>query len=268
MQNARWAVRRARTALVGAAALGGALASLAGVVGCGGSSGSSTAVLVSGHRITRATIDQAMYAEVASSAALEGHASKRRPPVPPDFTACISYLRKNEPKPLGAKADSTSAQLKERCQLEYEREKLKGLYFWIPYQWLQGEAAELGIKTSDSQIAKQFALYEHSFPSKAAFRRYLALTTETRDSVEAAMRTAVLSTQIQRAVEAREGLGKLSAAQRERRLRAFGMDFEAKWKARTDCKSGYVVQICRQYKPPSRPSPIVPPSVPLTNLSG
>jgi len=258
MQIRPGAVRWGRAAL----AIGASCTTL-GLAGCGGS---STAVVVDGHSIDKQAIERSMYEQAVSGAAFAGQATGRRPPDPPDFSSCAAYLKAHEPKPPGSQTDSTPAQLKQRCKLEYEKEKLKALYFWIPYRWVVGEAAELHVYVSGGDVARQLALFERGFPSKAALTRYLRLTKEPRSTLEARMRLGLLTTRIQELLQAR--LHALSPAQRQAKLKAFGEAFEAKWRARTDCKAGYVVPLCRQYKAPGTPSALVPPSVPLTNISG
>jgi foldase protein PrsA len=231
--------------------------------GCGGS---STAVVVGGHRIGKAAIEQSMYEQTASGSAFAGKVTTRQLPDPPDYSSCVDYLKAHEPRPVGAQAGSRLTQLKAHCKYEYEKEKLKALYFWIPTEWVAGEAAELGVQVSAHDVASQLALFERGFPSKAVMRRYLRLTREPKSTLQARMRLAVQSTRIEELLQAR--LHALSPAQRQARLKQYGEAFEAKWRARTDCKTGYVVPLCRQYKAPRTPPALVPPSVPLTNIAG
>lgn len=249
----------------GALACAGVLLALALSSGCG-KGGSRTVAIVGDHRITSALVEQSIYEQNASSSAFAGRAPARLPPEPPDFTSCISYFKANEPSQKGARTSPATAQLKERCKYEYEKEKLKALYFLIPYEWVSGEAAELGVHASKREVAQRVALFERGFPSKAVMERYLRLIKEPRSRLEARMRVAVLTTRIEETLQSR--LRALPPAQRQARLKQYGKVFEAKWRARTECKEGYVVPLCRQYKPPSTPSTLVPPSVPLTDLAG
>ena len=258
-----------RPVVVGRAAIAcaGATIALGLLAGCGSGSGaSSTAVIVNGHRIPSSSVAQSMYGQVAASNAFAGRATKNKPPEPPDFEDCIAYFKKYEPKPRGPQASLTPIDLKQRCRYEYEKEKLKALYFLIPYEWVAGEAAELGVHISQREVAQRLALFEGNFPSKAALSRYMRLAKESRSTLEARMRLGLWSTRIEEALHAR--LHALPLARRQAKLRAYGEAFEAKWRARTDCKTGYVVPLCRQYKPPRTPSTLVPPSVPLTNIAG
>jgi foldase protein PrsA len=46
----------------------------------------------------------------------------------------------------------------------------------------------------------------------------------------------------------------LLATQQQGALSKFVKDFKKKWTAKTDCRSGYVVTDCKQYKAPKTPS--------------
>jgi foldase protein PrsA len=50
----------------------------------------------------------------------------------------------------------------------------------------------------------------------------------------------------------------LTAQQQQTALSAFVKAFQKKWTAKTDCRSGYVVQDCKQYKAPKTPTTAAP----------
>jgi foldase protein PrsA len=57
--------------------------------------------------------------------------------------------------------------------------------------------------------------------------------------------------------------GQLASTQQQTALTKFVKEFEQKWKARTECRVGYVMQRCKQYKTPkTTPTPSTPVPVP------
>jgi hypothetical protein len=238
---------------------------LAAACGGGGLSGSA-AVSVDGHVISKATIDRSMSVIAANSSTAPGQPKLERP-IPPQYSACIAYFRAYRPAPPEGGPDSTSAQLKARCKEEYEKEKLKALYFWIGAAWVDGEAADLGVRIAASELNHQLALFKQGYPSEAAFEQYLRETKTPLSELMASFRLVLLESTVQKKLESEKGVSGLSVEQRQQRLRWFGQRFERKWRARTDCGDGYVVALCRQYKAPKKPPALVPPSVPLTNLA-
>ena len=47
----------------------------------------------------------------------------------------------------------------------------------------------------------------------------------------------------------------LVATQQQTALSSFIKNFKKKWTAKTDCRAGFVVMNCKQYKPPKAPKP-------------
>ena len=71
--------------------------------------------------------------------------------------------------------------------------------------------------------------------------------------------------QLVRAVEAKVAGAAKTTAQREAALARLGKEYKARWLARTDCRTGYVVPICRQYRQTKTPAELVTPPVPLAD---
>ncbi len=239
--------------------LAGALAA------CGKGNSDSAAVSVEGHDISKATIARSMSVIAANASTGPGQPKLQRP-VPPDYAACIAYFRVYQPTPPGASAPSTSSQLKARCVQEYEKEKLKALYFWIGSSWVNGEAKELGVKTTTAELNRQLAAFKQGLGSESAFKRYLQDTKTPLSELMTSLKLVLLEARVQKELESKS-VGGTSVQQRQQTLKQSGKQFERKWKARTDCRSGYVVALCRQYEAPEKPSALVPPSVPLTNMA-
>jgi hypothetical protein len=238
---------------------------LCGLAGCGGSS-DATVVQVGKHAISSSEVTH--WISTLKARGTNGREPGPPAPVPPRYTACIAYLRAH-PIPASIAGSTTSGpplprQPKAYCAFEYRRFKLKALYLLISYRWIEGEASELGVHTNKPELARDLAAFrrELGLTADAAYKRYLGFIRADTADLLMSYEMELLT----QAIEAKIAGPGLSPPQRERALARFGKAFKAKWLARTDCRSGYVVPICRQYKPGKTPPEFVPPSVPLTDM--
>jgi hypothetical protein len=183
-------------------------------------------------------------------------------PVPPNYAACIVDQRAHRRPAFAHQKSPTDRQLKAFCEFEYQRFKLKALYLLISHLWVTGEARELGVRVDQGELRSQLSAFERATaPSKAAFERNLRFWRATRANILLSLELEQLTTRIQAKVSARAQ----APAQQQAALAAFGKAFAARWHARTSCARGYIVPICRNFRPPKEPAALVPPSVPLTN---
>jgi hypothetical protein len=206
---------------------------------------------------------------VAASASTGPGQPKFQVPKPPDYAACIAYLKRYPSFGSNVEpAKPTHAQLKANCDYEFRKERLKALYVLIAFDWVSGEAAELGVKVTPRELGKTIAAFEHAvLPGGETFKEYLASQRQTVGDLRMELEQELLVLAVHRKLEARAAARSLSTAQRQQALNEFAREYERKWRARTDCAPGYVVPICRQYTPPRTPSRLVPNSVPLTDLA-
>lgn len=225
--------------------------------GCGASANDATAVRVGAHTITIGTV--AHWISVLKGRGSNGNAPGPPAPVPPHYKTCIAFAIAHSTPSL--QPSSTPRQPKAYCEYEYRRFKLKALYLLISYQWVTGEAAELGVRLNRPELERQLAFFRNALglSSDAAYRRYLRFTRADNADVLLSIETE----QLTRAVVAKVSGGR-SPASAERVLKSFGQAYLRRWLARTDCRTGYVVPICREYRPPKTPPEFVPPTVPLT----
>lgn len=240
------------------------LASL-GLVACSDGSAQDAAVRVNGHAITKAEVSHMMSVIGGRSAT----PPTPPPPVPdpPHYTACIAYRRAYRPVPAG-QPKPTPAQLTAECDLEYQRSKLKALYFLITVAWTTGEAAELGVKLSAGEVRQELAAFEHVIGANyGGFQRYLTDTRATRSDILRTITVELLTKKVQQELERPALKRRLSQPARQHALEVFGKAFIHKWTGRTDCSAGYVVPACKQYRPPKTPPLLVPPSIPLANMA-
>jgi hypothetical protein len=229
-------------------------------VGCGSDSEGATAVRVGNHKITAGDVEH--WISVLKARGSHGPEPPPPAPVPPHYAACIAYARVHLDH-IPQSTPPIPKQPRAYCEFEYRRFKLKALYLLISYRWVLGQAAELGIRPNKPELRHQLSLYRKALglTSAAAYKRYLGfLRTNTADFL-----LSLEMEQLVRAVEAKVAGAAKTAAQREAALAQFGRAYKARWLARTDCRSGYVVPICRQYPPGRKLATFAPPAVPLTD---
>jgi hypothetical protein len=243
----RLARRRPRGRLGAMARMGISLALLgavsAGAVGCGGAPSDAIAQ-VNGTPITVAALEHWMRIAVAGTSTPS--ASGAAIPKPPDYTACIAALAADAAKPAkGAKAPS-HAQLKAQCASEYESLKTDALGYLISADWLIGEASAQDVAVTDRQVhARLISIVRQEFPAKGSFARFLHSSPYTVSDLLLRIKLEMLSERIERKV-----LGRAGKATQKRSFAAFKTAFRKRWTARTDCRPGYVVLNCRQYRAP------------------
>ncbi len=202
---------------------------------------------------------------IASEASTAPGQPKEQSPQPPLYAACIAYMRAYGSKMVDPIANPTPERLKARCEHEYRKLKLKALYTLIVGAWLDGEATEMHVRPTDAELRQRLASFQRQFPTQAAFKGYLAGTGATRTDLSQYLRQGLLVERIKQKLETASANQHLAGPARQRALDRFGAEFKTKWTSRTDCRPGYVVPLCRQYRAPSTPPELVPPAVPLTN---
>lgn len=120
----------------------------------------------------------------------------------------------------------------------------RALGFLISAAWLAGEAKAQGVAVSEAEVKQRLAeLKRQSFPKAGSLAKFLATSHETEADLLGRVKIELLESRIAAKVTA----GK-SAAQRKSILAAFQQVFERRWKSRTTCKPGYVMEDCSEYK--------------------
>lgn len=120
----------------------------------------------------------------------------------------------------------------------------QALGFLITSEWVLGEAAARHVDVSEAEVKQRYTQLVHqSFPKAGSLKKYLAKSGETEADLLARIKVELLASKIAAKVTA----GK-SSGQRTATLSAFEKNFHEHWKAYTDCKAGYVMEDCKQYK--------------------
>jgi phosphatidylethanolamine-binding protein (PEBP) family uncharacterized protein len=119
----------------------------------------------------------------------------------------------------------------------------RALGFLLTSEWVLGEAKARGVSVSDAEVKSRFEQLAHqSFPKAGSLQKYFSTSGETEADLLARIKVELLAAKIAAQVTA----GK-SASQHSAILAAFESNFHTHWKALTSCKSGYVMEDCKQY---------------------
>jgi foldase protein PrsA len=183
----------ARTKLAVLLCLVAALAAV--VAGCGGVPGNAVAT-VDGNAITKSTFTHWM-----NVAAKSGGQTSTALPKPPDYKDCIAAKRKALPKPAKGQPNTTDAQLKTQCKQEYAALRDQVLQLLISFQWIQGEAKDLGVKATNAEVQKQFDTQKKaSFPKDADYQKFLKQSGQSQEDILMRVKLDVLSNKIREKV--------------------------------------------------------------------
>jgi hypothetical protein len=239
-------------------ALCGAVFAVGAVAACGQTASSSDrlsgaeVVRVGRHSITKATLEHwtAVEGVLTYQYPLGRSAPKGLAPDPPDYAGCIAYSATNA-KTKHARPTPTTAQLKARCKQEYEAVQRHMLDILITNYWVSEEAATKGLKVTAKEVQRAL---DRQFQTRAKFRKFLAITGERPADQWSIIEHKLLLEKLQWSVSPLRGhVGPESeqmANQVDLSIAKLGDDMKKKWTPQTNCRAGYVVSECRQYRDP------------------
>jgi parvulin-like peptidyl-prolyl isomerase len=181
-------------------------ATVAVAVGCGGVPGNAVAE-VDGQAIEKDNFEHWM--QVAAKTSGQPNAQV---PDAPEFTRCVAQKRKTAPKPAKGQPKTTDQQLKEQCKQEYESLRNQILQLLISFEWIEGEAEEMGVTVSDAEVKKSFDQQKkQNFPKDADFQKFLKDSGQSQEDIMLRVKLDLLSNKIREKVI--EGKNKVSDAQ-------------------------------------------------------
>jgi foldase protein PrsA len=141
------------------------------VAGCGDSVPGNAVASVDGEGVSQAQFKHWMAIAAATS---QGPQGPRVSYDPPNFAACVAAKRKTAPKPAKGQPAPTAAQFKTQCKQEYEGLRDQVMQFLILQKWVNGEAADQGVKVSDKEAQQKFEqARKASFPKDSDFQKFL-----------------------------------------------------------------------------------------------
>jgi hypothetical protein len=113
--------------------------------------------------------------------------------------------------------------------------------FLISSDWVQGEAADMGISVTPAEVKKNFdRIRAAQFHKRREFRAFLRKSGQTIADLLYRVELNMLSERIQKRVVA----GHHGPASQEHALSQFVKAFKAKWEPQTYCASEYDVKDC------------------------
>src|SRR5918995_5230855 len=118
-------------------------------------------------------------------------------PDAPEYTKCVENKRKTAPKPAKGQPKTTDEQLKEQCKQEYEQLRDQVLQLLTSFEWIEGEAEEMGIKVTDAEVKKSFDQQKkQSFPKDADYQKFLKDSGQTEADILLQVKADLLKNKI------------------------------------------------------------------------
>ena len=169
-----------------------------------------------------------------------GKSKGKAAPTPPTYSACIAGLQRSNAK-------ETAAQAKAKCESEYVALERRVLGFLISSDWIRGEAAHLHLTVSREENKERLdELKGNYYPKGSRFKAFLASSGETMADVLWRTEGELLEAQLSE--EATKG--RTRTTEEHVVLKEYDEALAARWKSRTNCSPGYVVEDCEQFKTP------------------
>jgi len=226
--------------------------------GCGGASGSSDPVVAQVGRasITESTLNHRVAAFVRSDF-YAVNVSKAPPGLatdPPDYASCVRAAKTLAPPASSGKRIFTAAQLERRCHSLYTYVRQEALSDLIYGLWAVGQDAEIGKHVSDQAVQQDLGeLVKKHYKTQQAFATYLANAGWSLADMHYNVKRSLLAQQL--AADSEAKARKLGGG--EQALVKVILQRNVKWTNKTNCRAGYVVSQCKEYKAtPASTTPI------------
>jgi hypothetical protein len=232
-----------------------AAAMLAGCSGGGVSSGDVVAQ-VGRDTINKAAVNHWMatlaggdYNELSGGNTVpEGLASE-----PPSYAACVAHLEAAAASSVNSGSRPTGVQLLNKCHQLYRALRTQATAYLVSALWQVDLDRAQGVTVTDGEVQQYFKQLQSSHPylsTESRVRNYFASRKLNLSDFFFVLKLDLLSQKIQQKFG---GPG-------DRRFAKLN-EAEQQWTAKTSCRSGYVVQHCKQYKGEPEYSSSPPPSI-------
>jgi foldase protein PrsA len=209
-----------------------------------GSGANAPALEIAGSPISKAQIEHWMLIEAVVSFRTIPKTPQPKGvlPDPPSYSACIAWLRSPIEELTAGQKQMSAAQLKKACEQRLAALKDKAETILMVYEWERQQAAAEGITISQGEVEKDLRRFRRiQTPGKDEFAHYLKYAKMNLADAQFIQRITITGTKVLEAIEKKKEPQKAFEA------------FTSRWVAKTDCKPGYVVPGCRQYKGPAPP---------------
>jgi hypothetical protein len=128
-----------------------------------------------------------------------------------------------------------------------QRDRDKALGFLITDLWMLQEATARGITPSTTQIREHLEeVVGKTFKTRPQLLNYLHKAREAESDLQTRGRLELTENQIAKQVTATAH----TPTERKAALASFQRAFQARWKARTTCRSPYLIEDCNNYHQP------------------
>jgi len=152
---------------------------------------------VDGTPITRA--DYVKWATITAKGSSQGRAVVV--PDPPAFTRCIATLRRNS-RPARGQPAPTDVTLRAQCRQQNDALVQQTMGTLIQNLWIEKEAKEQGVTVSDAEVRRQLAATKRqSFPTEAAYQRFLRTSGMTQADVLDRVRIQAIAAKLSRKIQ-------------------------------------------------------------------
>jgi foldase protein PrsA len=161
-------------------ALGAFFVVVVGLAACGGGVPGNAVADMAGNPITTQAFNHWMFVAAKSQAAQSPGSPVIVPNDPPNFDKCIAQVRKQVP----TLSKTAPKQLKADCKQLFTSLSSQVMDFLIKGYWYQAQAAKLGIKVNDAQVAAAFNKAKaQQFQTPAQFQNFLTQTGQTLQDI-------------------------------------------------------------------------------------
>ncbi len=227
------------------------------LAGCGASD-SVTHIEGSSATISKPMLDHWMRAVVATDFRVS---TFKRAPIglasePANYPACTAAAKQFVPRTPTGQLKLSDAEITRKCHQLYEAIRNQALSYLLSSEWTMQEAKELGVPLSDAELHQEFLRYrKETYSTPAKFQAYMSERRLVLSDVLYQLRRNVLVSRIlpkfQAKVKSAGGGTKVYAKLAIQRYQALI--------AKTSCKTGYVMEDCKEYHKPAEepPSPDV-----------
>ncbi len=151
--------------------------------GCGSDVPEGAVARIDDNTIEKSNFDHWLKVAAGQTAAQAG--GQGAAPSPADnFAGCVRARRKATPKPPKGQTAPSDEELRTQCKREYDGLRDQVLEFLIAANWVQGEAADQGVRVTDQELKRAIdQVRKQSFPKQADFERYLRQSGLTMEDV-------------------------------------------------------------------------------------
>ncbi len=159
---------------------------------------SNAVASVDGTAITKVDYDK--WATITARGSAQGGAPAVVPD-PPTYTNCIASLRK-QTRPVRGQPAPTDVTLRAQCRQQNDALVQQTMGTLIQNVWIEKEASAEGISVSSAEVQRQLATTKRqSFPSEAAYQRFLRQSGMSQADVLERVRIQALAAKLTRKIQ-------------------------------------------------------------------